>query len=73
MKNILTASEVAEILGINSSRVRQLSINPGIPGSKKTSAGWLIPRSALNKPPLNDRGRPGRKKGVSYKQKRKEE
>lgn len=47
---MLTAKELAEKVGVTSSRIRQIATT--IPGAKKTGIGWLFPIDAAEKPPF---------------------
>ncbi len=44
---VLTGREVAERIGVNDSRVRQLCIAGRFPGAMKVSNRWFIPESGL--------------------------
>lgn len=52
----LSTGEAAEILGVSSERVRQLAQSGKIP-ARRTSAGWIIPISAVANLQLPGRGR----------------
>jgi len=45
---VLTGREVADRLGIDDSRVRQLCIAGRFPGAMKVSNRWFIPESGLD-------------------------
>jgi excisionase family DNA binding protein len=52
----LSTGEAAEILGVSSERVRQLAQSGKIP-ARRTSAGWIVPISAVANLQLPGRGR----------------
>lgn len=55
----LGVKDVAQILGIDVSRVRQLA--PIVPGAFKNSSGWQIPAAAIETSPLANRPKRGPK------------
>ena len=55
MEEYETTKQVAERLGVNDSRVRQLLIAGRFPEAVKTGRDWWIPKGAVPRPP--NRGR----------------
>jgi len=62
MANLLTTYQVAKILGVNDSRVRQL-IRGGLLPATKLGRDWVIDEHDLDK--AVNRRRPGRPKKIS--------